>query len=97
MNDSSKFGMAKSFFMKGQEAGFDMTNEKDMNRFMKTYNAKTAAENPELREGIDLYENEEDLNGPKLSSSQQKKQSAKKKKARKTAKASRKKNRKKRK
>src|SRR5205807_1891760 len=27
MNDPSRFGMAKSFFMQGQSAGFDMTNE----------------------------------------------------------------------
>jgi len=39
MNDPSNFGMAKSFFMMGQAAGFDMTNEEGMNAFMLAYNA----------------------------------------------------------
>jgi len=34
MNDTSKFGMAKSFMTMGQSAGFDMTDQEDMNRFM---------------------------------------------------------------
>jgi len=105
MNDSSKFGMAKSFFMMGQDAGFDMTDEKDMKRFMKVYNAKIAAQNPELREKFDLDEDEDayyddeddDFDETEKSAAQQRKLSAKKKKARKAAKASRKKNRKKRK
>lgn len=43
MNDPSKFGMAKSFFMAGQAAGFDMTNEGDVERFMAAYNASLPA------------------------------------------------------
>jgi len=43
MNDPSNFGMAKSFFMMGQAAGFDMTNEEGMNAFMQAYNAGIAA------------------------------------------------------
>ncbi len=39
MMDSSKFGMAKSFVMMGQEAGFDMTDEKETNAFIAAYNA----------------------------------------------------------
>ena len=36
---TSKFGMAKSFMTMGQSAGFDMTDQEDMNRFMQLYNA----------------------------------------------------------
>jgi len=39
MNDSSKFGMAKSFMMTGKGAGFDMTEEKDRQEFLSLYNA----------------------------------------------------------
>lgn len=39
MNDPSNFGMAKSFFMMGQAAGFDMTSEEGMNQFMLAFNA----------------------------------------------------------
>jgi hypothetical protein len=39
MNDPENFGMAKSFFMMGQKAGFDMTDQKDMDAFMHLYNA----------------------------------------------------------
>jgi hypothetical protein len=44
MNDPSKFGMAKSFMMMGQTAGFDMTDEKDIVAFMHYYNANLAAQ-----------------------------------------------------
>lgn len=44
MNDSSRFGMAKSFFMMGQAAGFDMTSQEGMNAFMLEYNARQLAE-----------------------------------------------------
>jgi hypothetical protein len=44
MNDPSKFGMAKSFFMMGQSAGFDMTNQDEMNAFTVHYNAGLSAE-----------------------------------------------------
>jgi hypothetical protein len=42
MNDSSKFGMAKSFYMMGQPAGFDMTSRDGMNAFAAHYNAGLA-------------------------------------------------------
>ena len=38
MMDSGRFGMAKSFFMAGQEAGFDMSSQEGMDSFMHTYN-----------------------------------------------------------
>jgi len=44
MNDPSKFGMAKSFMMIGQTAGFDMTDEEDIEAFMHYYNANLAAQ-----------------------------------------------------
>lgn len=43
MNDPSRFGMAKSFFMAGQAAGFDMTDQDQMNMFLAAYNARVAA------------------------------------------------------
>ena len=36
--DPSNFGMAKSFFTSGTSAGFDMTDQADMNHFMLAYN-----------------------------------------------------------
>lgn len=44
MNDSSKFGMAKSFFMLGQSHGYDMTSQKEMDAFMLEYNTKLLQE-----------------------------------------------------
>ncbi len=44
MNDPSKFGLAKSFFMAGQAAGFDMRNEEQLQKFALLYNAGLAAE-----------------------------------------------------
>ncbi len=38
MNNPSLFGMAKSFFMGGQSAGFDMSRPDEMNTFMSLYN-----------------------------------------------------------
>jgi hypothetical protein len=35
----AKYGMAKSFFMKGQKAGFDMTTQEGLDQFMAVYNA----------------------------------------------------------
>ena len=39
LNDPSKFGMAKSLFASGTDAGFDMTDQADLNRFILAYNA----------------------------------------------------------
>ena len=52
MNDSSRFGMAKSFVAMGSEMGFDMTDEADMQKFMLHYNehiANTSAEPPGIQ------------------------------------------------
>jgi hypothetical protein len=39
MSNPANFGMAKSFFMQGQQAGFDMTSQEGLNEFMQSYNA----------------------------------------------------------
>jgi hypothetical protein len=39
INDSSKFGMAKSIFMLGRSAGFDMTSEEETQKFAALYNS----------------------------------------------------------
>jgi hypothetical protein len=38
--DPSKWGMAKSFFMRGTEAGYDMTSQAGLDEFMREYNAR---------------------------------------------------------
>lgn len=87
MNDPSRFGMAKSFFMMGQEAGFDMTNEEELNAFMHLYNAAVLAQ----PEGLsDPY-----FGLPSFPSSRKAK--PKRKKRRKMTKAARRRNRRKRK
>ena len=43
MDDPANWGMAKSFVMQGQAAGFDMTSEEGMNQFMAAYNARLLA------------------------------------------------------
>jgi len=87
MNDPSRFGMAKSFFMMGQEAGFDMTSEEGSHAFMHFYNAHLLADHEEFPVS------HPSLPGPPIS----RKAKAKNKKRRKMAKASRKRARKKRK
>lgn len=55
MNDSSRFGMGKSFVSMGTEMGFDMTDEADMQRFMLHYNehiANTALEPPGIQRAL---------------------------------------------
>jgi len=44
MNDSSRFGMAKSFFMAGQASGFDMSSEEETQRYIAQHKASLAAE-----------------------------------------------------
>lgn len=89
MNDSSKFGMAKSFMTMGQKAGFDMTDQDQMNEFMQIYN-KNIMEGqssiPSIRKALDSN----------LEYPSSKKTKANKKQKRKNAKASRRKNSKKR-
>jgi hypothetical protein len=50
--DPRNFGMAKSFFMMGNEAGFDMTTQEGLNEFMLAYNAAVTEHrvNSNLRE-----------------------------------------------
>ncbi len=90
MNDSSRFGMAKSFFTMGQTAGFDMTSEEGMGEFVQLYNTSIAGSLPDEGGFPGLFPGMPDTSEPKKSRS-------KRKKSRKTAKASRKKNRRKRK
>lgn len=54
MNDPSNFGMAKSFFMMGQQAGFDMTTREGLDAFMAVYNARILSEGP-LRTEPDAF------------------------------------------
>lgn len=58
--DPSNFGMAKSFFMMGQEAGFDMGTQEGMNAFLRVYNASLAGA-PLPTEGPDDDFDDEDL------------------------------------
>jgi len=47
LGDSSHYGLAKSFLMGGEEAGFDMTTEQGINTWMLEHNAALAgAERP---------------------------------------------------
>lgn len=85
MNDSSKFGMAKSFMMQGSASGFDMTNTDEANQFMNIYNQNLIAST-----GSSLTDGGSNL--PITTSSITKKAQLKKKKLRKMKKASRKKN-----
>lgn len=43
MSDPANFGMAKSLFMSGEAAGFDMTNQVEMLKFAALHNARMAA------------------------------------------------------
>ncbi len=90
MNDTSKFGMAKSFMTMGRKAGFDMTDQNQKNEFIQNYNENI----PTGQSDILSTRNVLNLTSE---NSQFKKVTAKKKQQRKMAKASRKKNKKKRK
>lgn len=86
MNDPSRFGLAKSFVTMGQEAGFDMSNPEEYNKFMLLYNANRLASETEI---LGFEEDTPSIHKAKIIK-------AKKKKIRKMSKASRKKNKKKR-
>jgi hypothetical protein len=43
MNDSSRFGIAKSLFSMAQSEGFDLSNEEESNAFRALYNARLQA------------------------------------------------------
>lgn len=81
MNDPSKFGMAKSFAMMGQQAGFDMTKKEDIDAFVHLYNASI------------LAQDSEPLAGPR-GTGMGRKARAKRKRKRRAARAARKRNRK---
>jgi hypothetical protein len=81
MFDLSKFGMAKSFFMAGQAAGFDMSNPDEMNAFMHLYNQS-------------LVKERKSEAGASMGGGAVKQKKAKNKQKRKAAKIARKKNRK---
>jgi hypothetical protein len=81
MNDPSRFDMAKSFFMAGQAAGFDMTDEKDINSFMHLHNAVLMADS----EGL--------INKPVREIGRRRQEKAKERQKRKAAKATRKRSR----
>jgi hypothetical protein len=50
MFDPAKAGMAKSFFMSGQTAGFDMTDMNQANQYMLLHNANQLLQNEQDRE-----------------------------------------------
>jgi len=95
MNDSSRFGMAKSFMTMGQNSGFDMSDSDDANAFMQTYNQSILGNqlmgNDFPFKGLDSTDT-----GSDAKTTASKKAQAKKKKIRKMKKVSRKKNKKKR-
>jgi len=46
MSDPANYGMAKSFFMLGQHAGYDMTSEAELSQFVRQYNQSLASNRP---------------------------------------------------
>ncbi len=94
MNDPSNFGMAKSFFMAGQSAGFDMTNKAGMDAFMLQYNAQLLQQKTRMPtvERLPSFHNEEFPAFSSVEKSREKQKREKKK--RKAAQAARKRNRK---
>ena len=91
MMDPVNFGMARSIFMAGNDAGYDMTNQEEMSKFMMGYNQAILSEPSSLPPQTGLFTS---VGG---SSSSTKSKKTQKKKKRKMAKASQKKNRKRRK
>jgi len=67
----ANYGMAKSFFMQGQELGFDMSTEEGANAFMLYYNSQLAAGMPPGPLGgaefDDSPDEEDDLPAPRES------------------------------
>jgi hypothetical protein len=100
MNNPANFGMAKSFFQGGINAGFDMTTEEGARAFQSVYNANLAASNT-LNEPFnmplgELLPSETPEQSP-AKATRPKKSKSKQKRRKALAKASRKQNRKKRK
>jgi len=82
MNDPSNFGMAKSMFTSGLEAGFDMSKEEEAAAFMLQYNASLLSKQEQME------------TPPELTLIQGKRDKQKRKRKRKIAQATRKKNKK---
>ncbi len=53
LGDRRRFGMAKTFHVDGQEAGFDMTSERGLQAWMQAHNAALAADRTETRRKVD--------------------------------------------
>ena len=95
MNDPSRAGMAKSFFMAGRQAGIDMSDKDEVEKFMMQYNASIMSQRPRLLPPLPAEDWEElPYESPRSSPSRTARE--KKKNLRKMARQSRKKNKKKR-
>lgn len=96
MFNPANFGMAKSIVMVGEAAGYDMSNEEDMQKFMLEYNTRSAMGGGENLPLGDEYPEEDYMEAPSPAGRGKSKISKeKKKKMRNLAKSSRKKNKKK--
>jgi hypothetical protein len=62
----ANFGMAKSFFMKGQELGFDMTTQQGLDAFLLYYNTHLAGAMPPPLADFNLVDFPEDEDLPPL-------------------------------
>ncbi len=85
INDSSRFGMAKSFLQRGQSAGFDITNPEGLAKLTNSYHESLTINGPE--------ETASSLADPSVNKNNKNKKE--KKKSQKMKKASQRKNRKK--
>lgn len=95
MNDPAKFGMAKSFFMAGRQAGVDMNDKGEMDKFMMQYNARIMSQEPRFLPPLPA-EHWEEVADAGSHSSPSRAAREKKKNLRKMARKSRKKNKKRR-
>jgi hypothetical protein len=95
LSNPANFGMAKSFFMMGTEAGYDMTTQEGLDAFMLAYNSSLLAERmSQLPPGPDPT-GLGGIPGPGFDSPYRNKQARdKKRKARKAQRQARKRNRK---
>lgn len=62
----TNFGMAKSFFMMGQELGFDMTSQEGLNAFMVHYNRSLGMMPPPSWADDDVDGDEDDDEDPRF-------------------------------
>ena len=68
MNDPNKFGMAKSFFMAGTAAGFDLTTEEGLKAFQEHYNKNQGKAETNLQIPSELGMLLADFQPPEISS-----------------------------